>query len=183
MHFVVRVEARGWILATLSDNLGTALVRDTVMCKVYREKPMCSLTFNIPDSVKTTCLVNSFSLFSFTDAIFLSYIFENILWYIAHLWLCISYSSFFQKVKRWWPNGMGEQFLYSLQISWNDTQQSKPTRVAFRTVELVQQPITNATGHCRSLLNYTLYNNRSQLFSSWLCVSTCEQARHKSSPD
>ena len=164
MHFVVRVEARGWILATLSDNLGTALVRDTVMCKVYREKPMCSLTFNIPDSVKT-CIVNFFLLFSFTDAIFLSYIFESTLWYIAHL----SVSSIYvvQKVKRWWPNGMGEQFLYSLKISWNDTQQSKTTRVAFRTVELVQQPITNATGHCQSLLNYTLYNNRSQqLFSS-----------------
>ena len=79
VHFVVREEARGWILATLSDNMGTALVRDTVMCKVYREQPMCSLTFNVPDSVRTTSIVNSFSLFSFTDAIFLSYMFENIL--------------------------------------------------------------------------------------------------------
>lgn len=59
-------------------------------------------------------------------------------------------------VKRWWPNGYGDQPLYGFQIKWEDVRTneitsrdrvffsaSKTINVGFRTVELVQEKMSN----------------------------------------
>ncbi|XP_064595240.1 beta-mannosidase-like [Liolophura sinensis] len=51
-------------------------------------------------------------------------------------------------VSAWWPNGYGSQPLYNLKAVFTSGSEvsSKAVRVGFRTVELVQDPIPNATG-------------------------------------
>uniref|UniRef100_T1J4G7 beta-mannosidase n=1 Tax=Strigamia maritima TaxID=126957 RepID=T1J4G7_STRMM len=53
-------------------------------------------------------------------------------------------------IEEWWPNGYGNQRLYNLNISYISQTTMKTTskslRIGFRTIELIQVPITNATG-------------------------------------
>lgn len=55
----------------------------------------------------------------------------------------------------WWPNGYGKQKLYQLRIRFNTTNRDtkpryklaiKAIRIAFRTIELVQENVSNDTG-------------------------------------
>lgn len=53
------------------------------------------------------------------------------------------------KIDRWWPSGFGNQTLYELKVSvrLNGSEESSKTmRIGFRTVELIQEPIPNASG-------------------------------------
>ncbi|KAG4075854.1 hypothetical protein HA402_003680 [Bradysia odoriphaga] len=67
-----------------------------------------------------------------------------------------------EKVKLWWPNGYGDQRLYTLVVSWEgsvgrtDTNQirnfdrkfmtsTKSIRIGFRTVELIEEPLDGGT--------------------------------------
>ncbi|XP_013386685.1 beta-mannosidase isoform X2 [Lingula anatina] len=54
------------------------------------------------------------------------------------------------KVKTWWPNGHGEQPLYYVEVLFTSQTTSELTakrvRVGFRTVELIQDKIPNASG-------------------------------------
>ncbi|KAG8191625.1 hypothetical protein JTE90_012342 [Oedothorax gibbosus] len=51
-------------------------------------------------------------------------------------------------VKLWWPNGLGDQPLYSLQAVFSNNQEKsfKSVKIGFRTVELIQEPVANSTG-------------------------------------
>lgn len=49
-----------------------------------------------------------------------------------------------KKVRRWWPNGFGDQVLYKLSVDAGGS--SKTVRVGFRTVELVQNTIPGSVG-------------------------------------
>ncbi|CAG5115500.1 unnamed protein product [Candidula unifasciata] len=54
-----------------------------------------------------------------------------------------------REVPLWWPNGYGNQSLFDLEVlftSGGDTS-SKTLRIGFRTVELVQVPVSNRTEH------------------------------------
>ena len=44
--------------------------------------------------------------------------------------------------KLWWPNGMGEQYLYDVSINIYDehSQDSKSLKTGIRTIELVREP-------------------------------------------
>lgn len=58
-------------------------------------------------------------------------------------------------VKLWWPNGLGEQPLYSLQAVFSNNQEKtfKTARIGFRTIDLVQEPVANSSGKLTSMLN------------------------------
>lgn len=48
---------------------------------------------------------------------------------------------FFQsKVKTWWPNGYGDQYLYDLKV--NYTHSEKKVQIGFRTIELIQENVS-----------------------------------------
>lgn len=53
-------------------------------------------------------------------------------------------------IQRWWPSGYGDQNLYKLEITFIDEtsgeESYKAMKIGFRTLELVQMPIANATG-------------------------------------
>lgn len=51
-------------------------------------------------------------------------------------------------MKLWWPNGLGEQPLYSLQAVFSNTQEKtfKTAMIGFRTIDLVQEPVANSSG-------------------------------------
>ncbi|XP_003737413.1 beta-mannosidase [Galendromus occidentalis] len=49
-----------------------------------------------------------------------------------------------RKVRRWWPNGFGEQVLYKLGVDVDGS--SKEVKIGFRTVKVVQSTIPGATG-------------------------------------
>lgn len=47
-------------------------------------------------------------------------------------------------VKKWWPNGYGQQNLYNLKVTFTSAKKevvSKSLRFGFRTVELIQNKI------------------------------------------
>ncbi|XP_064488167.1 beta-mannosidase-like isoform X2 [Ornithodoros turicata] len=51
-------------------------------------------------------------------------------------------------IKRWWPNGYGEQNLYTLKVTMasNGEEFTKAVKIGFRTVELMQTPVNNGAG-------------------------------------
>ncbi|XP_064471506.1 beta-mannosidase-like isoform X2 [Ornithodoros turicata] len=51
-------------------------------------------------------------------------------------------------IKRWWPNGYGEQNLYTLKVivATRGEEFTKALKIGFRTVELMQTPVKNGTG-------------------------------------
>ncbi|BFZ06433.1 hypothetical protein BsWGS_09472 [Bradybaena similaris] len=53
------------------------------------------------------------------------------------------------EVPLWWPNGYGDQRLFDLVISFTSggDKSTKTLRIGFRTVELVQDPVSNKTEH------------------------------------
>ena len=53
------------------------------------------------------------------------------------------------QIELWWPNGYGNQKLYTLNVVFTDTlnkNSSKSLKVGFRSVELVQEPMSIGTG-------------------------------------
>lgn len=55
-----------------------------------------------------------------------------------------------ESVETWWPNGLGSQSLYDLNVFWEGIvpaesgSSSKTVRIGFRTIELVEEPAGNA---------------------------------------
>ncbi|KFM71618.1 Beta-mannosidase, partial [Stegodyphus mimosarum] len=52
------------------------------------------------------------------------------------------------KVKLWWPNGLGNQPLYLLEVVFFNKEEKayKAVKIGFRSIKLVQEPIQNSTG-------------------------------------
>ena len=59
-------------------------------------------------------------------------------------------------MKSWWPNGYGSQTMYTMWVTFravtDNEEDTKKYNIAFRTVELVQDPIEGSKG------NYLVYN-------------------------
>ncbi|XP_064488177.1 beta-mannosidase-like isoform X2 [Ornithodoros turicata] len=51
-------------------------------------------------------------------------------------------------IKRWWPNGYGEQNLYTLKVTVASSgeESTKVVKIGFRTIELMQTPVNNGAG-------------------------------------
>lgn len=68
----------------------------------------------------------------------------------------------------WWPNGFGEQALYDLtiEVSLGEFMLAKNKTIGFRSVELIQEPITGSTG-----LSFYFRVNNEAIFlkgSNWI---------------
>ena len=57
--------------------------------------------------------------------------------------------------KLWWPNGMGEQNLYNVEINLSDkiSQDSKSYKIGLRTIELVREPDSIGKSFSRTISN------------------------------
>ncbi|CAG0919271.1 unnamed protein product [Notodromas monacha] len=92
-----------------------------------------------------------------------------------------------QGLKLWWPNGYGEQNLYTLEVTYLDgssTEESsvQQMKIGFRTAELVQEPIPGAEG-----LTFEFVVNNVRMFSkgsNWIPADvlpervTIDQLKH-----
>lgn len=80
---------------------------------------------------------------------------------------------FKEGVDLWWPNGFGEQPLYTLRVQWESKstghhkadRSSKNISIGFRTIELVEEPARNLKTHKLVVITNTkLFNHRNRSY-------------------
>ncbi|CAH1988656.1 unnamed protein product [Acanthoscelides obtectus] len=63
------------------------------------------------------------------------------------------------KISTWWPNGYGDQKLYTLEVTYKngDEQSFKQVSVGFRTIELVEEPIGKGLSYYFKVNNVPIF--------------------------
>ncbi|XP_041374637.1 beta-mannosidase-like [Gigantopelta aegis] len=83
-------------------------------------------------------------------------------------------------INEWWPNGYGKQTLYSLAVSFTssrgDEESHQTIRIGFRTIELVQQPVSSKDPN-KGLTFYFKINGVPMFFkgSNWIPADSFQE--------